>query len=67
MINHNTLGWLGTGLSFVLNFMVGDNINKVMTIIVSALSIIYLYLKIEEKFHARKERRNAERKEHKKE
>ena len=39
----NILGWFGTGLAFTMNV---NNINSVLTVVISLLSIVFLSAKI---------------------
>lgn len=39
----NILGWFGTGLAFTMNV---NNINSMLTIVISLLSIVFLTAKI---------------------
>lgn len=58
MIGNNDidLGWILPPVALIMNFIMSQEINQWLTIMVSGASLIYLGMKIEEKYYLMKTR-----------
>lgn len=68
MIDNNNLdfGWVLPSIALVMNFIMSQEINQWLTVLVSGASLVYLGMKIEEKIYLKRNRkRDAKNKEHK--